>query len=266
MTPVAEPTQVVILCGGPGTRLGELTEVQPKPMVAVGGKPILWHIMKYYSHYGFNDFILCLGYKGDVIRSYFTNYFAMNSDLRVHVGSRRIDVLESFHEEKNWTVLLAETGEHMPTGGRIKRIAKYLERGRFLMTYGDGLANVDLGALVAFHDSQGRLATTTGVHPMSRFGELRVDGALATEFREKPELRAGWVSGGFFVFERGVIDYLRDDTPLETEPLERLAAEGQLAVFRHEGFWHSMDTLRDVRALNEMWSSGEAPWKVWPDR
>lgn len=254
--------QVVILCGGPGTRLAELTEVLPKPMVAIGGKPILWHIMKLYSHHGFDDFVLCLGHKGDVIRTFFTNYFLMNSDLRVRLGKQQVDVLNSFHDEKRWTVTLAETGEETPTGGRVKRVGKYVGNERFMVTYGDGVTDLDFRKLLTFHESHGRLATVTGVRPATRFGELRVEGDRVVEFREKPQLE-GWVSAGFFVFEPGVLDYLTDDTPLERQPLERLAADGELAVFRHEGFWHSMDTLRDVRALNALWSGGKAPWKTW---
>lgn len=255
--------QVVILCGGQGTRLAELTEVVPKPMVHIGGKPILWHIMKHFSYYGFDDFILCLGYKGEQIRSYFANYPAMNSDLRVNIGSQKVEILEPLHDERTWSVTLAETGEYSLTGARLKRITKYLTGDRFVTTYGDGVSDVDLKALTTFHRSHGKLATVTGVHPSSRFGELRVEGGLVREFKEKPELRTGWVSGGFFVFERAVADYLDDDGALEGQPLERLAAEGQLAMYPHEGYWQSMDTLRDVRALNEAWMSGQARWKVW---
>lgn len=255
--------QVVILCGGMGTRLAELTEAIPKPMVHVGGKPILWHIMKTYSHHGFHDFVLCLGYKGEQIRSYFTNYPAMNSDLRVNIGTQKIEILESLHDEKTWTVTLAETGETTPTGGRVKRAAKYLDGQRFMVTYGDGVGDVDVKRLVAFHEAHGKLATVTGVHPVARFGELRVASGNVTEFHEKPEVRDGWVNGGYFVFERRVLDYLDDDVPLERAPLERLAQDGELAMYPHGGFWQPMDTLRDVRALNEMWADSRAPWRVW---
>lgn len=255
--------QVVILCGGLGTRLAEETEVRPKPMVEVGGKPLLWHIMKIYSHHGFHDFILCLGYKGDVIRDYFLNYHARNSDVRVQLDSERVEHLGAFHDEKRWSVLLAETGDVTPTGGRIKRIAKYIEGETFLATYGDGVGDVDLGRLVEFHRAQGRAATVTAIRPQTRFGELRVDGELATSFREKPQLDQGWVNGGFFAFERRALDSLTDESTLEREPLERLAKDGQLAVFRHEGYWRSMDTLRDKRALEDEWSGGKPGWKVW---
>ncbi len=255
--------QVVILCGGRGARLAEETEVRPKPMVEVGGKPILWHIMKLYSHHGFTDFILCLGYRGDVIRDYFLNYFTMNSDVRVHLGEQRIEHLGAFHDERQWRVLLAETGADTPTGGRVCRVARYLDGERLMVTYGDGVSDVDVRALVAFHLAQGKLATVTGVRPVTRFGELRVQGDLVTEFREKPQLDEGWVNGGFIVMERGALAYLSEESTLEREPLERLARDGQLAVYRHEGYWRAMDTLREKRQLEEEWASGLAGWKVW---
>src|SRR6266571_3297004 len=225
--------QAVILCGGLGTRLAEETEIRPKPMVEIGGRPILWHIMKLYSHFGVMDFILCLGYKGDMIRDYFLNYSAMNSDVRVHIGERRVEHLEPFHAEEKWRVLLAETGLATQTGGRIHRAGKYVEGDEFMVTYGDGVADVDLR------------------------------GDLAEEFREKPQLDEGWINGGFFVFRRKALDYIGPDTVLEREPLERLARDGQLAVFRHEGYWRPMDTMRERRALEEEWASGKPPWKVW---
>ena len=255
--------QVVILCGGLGTRLAEETDVRPKPMVEVGGKPLLWHIMKLYSHHGFTDFILCLGYKGDLIREYFLNYHAMHSDVLVHLGENRVEHLDSFHDEAGWTVLLAETGLETHTGGRLRRVAHYLEGDRFLMTYGDGVSNVDLIKLIAFHEVHGKLATVTGVHPLARFGELRVDGDMVREFREKPQLEAGWMNGGFFVLERRALEYITEDTPFERQPLERLAREGQLAVYRHDGYWRAMDTLREKRMLEEEWASGHPAWKVW---
>lgn len=253
--------QVVILCGGLGTRLGDETEVRPKPMIEIGGKPILWHIMKLYSHHGFTDFILCLGYKGDIIRQYFLNYFLMNSDVRVHLGQQTVEPLETFHEERKWTVLLAETGAESLTGERVRRIVPYIQGDRFLLTYGDGLSNVDLRRLVEFHCAHGRLATVTGIRPITRFGELRASGDLVTQFVEKPQLETGRVNGGFFVFERGVVDYL-DDGALEGG-VERLAAEGQLAVYRHDGYWYAMDTLRDKKKLEQEWASGCPDWKVW---
>jgi glucose-1-phosphate cytidylyltransferase len=257
------PVQAVILCGGLGTRLSEETELRPKPMVEIGGKPILWHIMKTYSHYGIVDFILCLGYKGDQIRDYFLNYSTMNSDVRVSVGDRSVEHLEAFHDEASWRVVMAETGPLTPTGGRIHRIGKYLTGDDFFVTYGDGVANVDLKAQLVFHRAQGKLATVTGVRPASRFGELRLRGDLVSEFREKPQLEEGWINGGYFVFKRDALRYLKPDSTLEGEPLEGLARDGQLAIFRHEGYWRPMDTMRERRALEEEWAGGHPAWKVW---
>lgn len=254
--------QVVILCGGLGTRLGDETELRPKPMVDVGGKPILWHIMKTYSHYGYTDFILCLGYKGDVIRDYFLNYYLRNSDVRVRLGSETVEHLEAFHDERRWTVVLAETGATSLTGERIRRVAKYIEGDRFMVTYGDGLSDVDIAALVEAHKTHGKLATVTGVRPATRFGELRISGDVVTAFVEKPQIESARVSGGYFVFERKVLEYL-DEGPLERGPLERLANERQLAVFEHDGYWFAMDTIREKRILEEAWASGNPPWKVW---
>jgi glucose-1-phosphate cytidylyltransferase len=254
--------QVVILCGGLGTRLADETEFRPKPMVEIGGRPIMWHIMKLYSHHGLTDFVLCLGYKGDVIRNYFLNYDLMNSDVRVQLGTRTISPLETFHDEKQWTVTLAETGERTLTAGRIRRAARYVEGPRFMVTYGDCVSNVNVAALLAFHEAHGRLATVTGIRPVNRFGELRLEGDLVSEFREKPQLDEGRVNGGFFVFERAALDYL-DDGSLEKAPLERLARDGQLAVYRHDGYWFPMDTMREKRMLEEEWATGNAAWKVW---
>lgn len=255
--------QVVILCGGLGTRISEESELRPKPMVEIGGKPILWHIMKLYSHHGFTDFVLCLGHKGNVIREYFLNYAAMNSDVRVTLGDGKVERLDAFHEEERWKVLLAETGPLTPTGGRIHRVARYLEGGRFMVTYGDGVADVDLTRLLKFHDAQGRHATVTGMRPNTRFGELQAEGNIVQQFREKPQLDSGWVSGGFFVFEDPVLDRLRDDSVLEHEPLAGLAADGQLALFKHEGYWRPMDTPRERRELEQEWASGRPAWRVW---
>ncbi len=252
--------KVAILCGGQGTRLREETEFRPKPMVEIGGRPILWHIMRHYARFELTDFVLCLGYKGDVIRTYFVNYPAMNTDVRVHVGTQKVEYLEPLADESRWTVTLAETGAETPTGGRLVRAHKYLAEGTFLCTYGDGLSNVDLGKLLAFHRSRGKLATVTGVRPFTRFGELEVKEGLARGFREKPQLEEGWVNGGFFVFEAGVFDYLDLDATLEREPLERLTAAGQLAVYEHSGYWAAMDTFREVRLLNEEWDSGHPGW------
>jgi glucose-1-phosphate cytidylyltransferase len=232
-------------------------------MVEIGGKPILWHIMKLYSHFGIADFILCLGYKGNVIRDYFLNYSTMNSDVIVHVGERRVEHLEPFHDEARWRVLLAETGQLTPTGGRLQRIGRHLQGDDFMVSYGDGVADIDLNALLGFHRAHGKLATVTGVRPASRFGELRLRGDLVYEFREKPQLDEGWINGGFFVFRRGALRYVDENSILEREPLERLAREGQLAVFRHSGYWRPMDTQRERRALEEEWASGRPPWKVW---
>jgi len=255
--------QAVILCGGLGTRLSEETELRPKPMVEIGGKPILWHIMKTYSHYGIVEFILCLGYKGDQIREYFLNYSTMNSDVIVNVGDRSVEHLEPFHDEASWRVLLAETGPLTPTGGRIQKIGKYIKGDDFFVTYGDGVADVDVKAQLAFHKAHGKLATVTGVRPASRFGELRLKGDLVAEFREKPQLEEGWINGGYFVFKRDALRYLKPDSTLEREPLEALARDGQLAIFRHEGYWRPMDTMRERRALEEEWASGKPPWKRW---
>jgi len=255
--------QAVILCGGLGTRLSEETELRPKPMVEIGGKPILWHIMKTYSHYGIVEFILCLGYKGDQIREYFLNYSTMNSDVIVNVGDRSVEHLEPFHDEASWRVLLAETGPLTSTGGRIQKIGKYIKGDDFFVTYGDGVADVDVKAQLAFHKAHGKLATVTGVRPASRFGELRLKGDLVAEFREKPQLEEGWINGGYFVFKRDALRYLKPDSTLEREPLEALARDGQLAIFRHEGYWRPMDTMRERRALEEEWASGKPPWKRW---
>jgi glucose-1-phosphate cytidylyltransferase len=257
--------QVMILCGGLGTRLREETEVRPKAMVEIGGRPILWHIMKSYAVHGFTDFIICLGYKGDQIKEYFLNYEAMNNDFTVELGRRESIHLHRRHEENGWRVTLADTGYATMTGGRIKRASKYLTGDRFMLTYGDGVSNVDVARLVDFHRRQGTLATVTGVRPASRFGELLVSGERVRQFSEKPQTHEGIVNGGFFVFERGALDYLADDAGcvLEREPLERLAVDGQLSVYRHDGFWQCMDTHRDYLLLNQLWDSGGAEWKQW---
>ena len=255
----------MILAGGMGTRLREETEYRPKPMVEIGGRPILWHIMKGYAAHGFDDFIICLGYKGERIKEYFLNYEAMNNDFTVQLG--RPNPLEYYdaHAERGWRVTLADTGVQTMTGARIKRASRYLTADRFMVTYGDGVSNVDLKALLAFHQRAGTLATVTGVHPSSRFGELLVSGSRVQQFSEKPQTHEGMINGGFFVFERAVLDYLTDDPGcvLEREPLERLAADGQLSVFQHQGFWQCMDTYRDYQHLNQLWESGAADWKQW---
>ncbi len=255
---------VVILCGGLGTRLREETEFKPKPMVEIGGRPILWHIMKHYAHFGAGRFVLCLGYRGDVIRDYFLNYRQHNSDFEIDMATGTVRTLSNGHDE-NWRVVLAETGPDSLTGTRIKRALPYIRGDRFLATYGDGVADVDIDALLAQHLASGRLATVTAVHPSSRFGELSIEGGLVRGFQEKPQVTDGWINGGFFVFERAAFDRIGPDenVPLETAVVETLAREGQLGVYRHNGFWQCMDTYREMQLLNEMWESGRAPWKLW---
>ena len=256
--------QVVILCGGLGTRLREETEFRPKPLVEVGGRPILWHIMKLYAHHGFRDFVLCLGYRGQMIKEYFLNYEAMNNDFTICLGRQNRITYHDEHKEQDFHVTLADTGLETLTGGRVKQVEKYIDGDTFMVTYGDGVADVDLRAVVEFHRAHGKLATVTTVRPVSRFGVLEVgeDGGV-TSFAEKPQLD-GWVSAGFFVFDRKFFDYLEgDDCFFERAPLERLANEGQLMAYRHEGFFFAMDTYREYEYLNQLWSGGEAPWKVW---
>jgi len=257
--------KAVILAGGLGTRLAEETTVRPKPMVEIGGHPILWHIMKCYALHGFTDFVICLGYKGERIKEYFLNYEAMNSDFTVELGRRESITFHEGHREPGWRVTLVDTGYQTATGARIKRASRYLTDDRFMLTYGDGVSDLDLRRLLAFHDEQGTLATVTGVRPASRFGELLVNGERVRQFSEKPQTHEGLVNGGFFVLERGALDYVTDDPGcvLEREPLERLAAAGQLSVYRHDGFWQCMDTYRDYQLLNQLWDSGGAKWKQW---
>jgi glucose-1-phosphate cytidylyltransferase len=253
----------VLLAGGAGTRLAEETEVRPKPMVEIGGRPILWHIMKHYAHCGSREFIVALGYRGDVIKRYFAEAVGLEGSVSVLMRDRRVER----HDETidDWIVHLAETGLDTATGGRLKRVAPRLTGGTFMMTYGDGVSNVDLRALVTFHRSHGRLATVTAVHPPARFGAIELDGDRVTYFSEKTQSSQGWINGGFFVLEPAVLDYIDGDcTEWEREPLERLAADNQLAAYRHDSFWQPMDTLRDKRQLEAMWTSGRAPWKVWP--
>jgi glucose-1-phosphate cytidylyltransferase len=256
--------QVVILCGGIGTRLREETEFRPKPLVDVGGRPILWHIMKIYAHYGYHDFILCLGYRGNMIKDYFLSYEAMNNDFTIALGSKNRITYHGSHAEQDFNVTLADTGQETMTGGRVRRIRLYTKGDTFLVTYGDGVADMDIEALVRFHRSHGRIATVTVVQPLSRYGVIQIgQGDRVEQFKEKPQSDA-WVSVGFFVFEPAIFDYLEgDETILEREPLERLAKEGQLMSYRHQGFFYAMDTFREYKALNDMWASGAAPWKVW---
>jgi len=255
---------VVILCGGMGTRLREETEYKPKPMVDIGGKPIVWHIMKIYAHYGYTKFILCLGYKGSVIKDYFLNYEAMSNDLTVSYGGASKTHYLSNHKEQNFEITLVDTGLHTMTGGRIKRIEKFIDTETFMVTYGDGLANVDIGKLVAFHKSHGKLATLTAARPPSRFGILELTNEdQVKQFREK--VATEWINGGFLVFNRRVFDYLDEDCVLEREPMEKLAKDNQMMAYKHEGFWIGMDTYREYEMLNQMWDNGNAPWKLWND-
>lgn len=256
--------QAVILCGGLGTRLREETEFRPKPLVEVGGRPILWHIMKLYAHHGFRDFVLCLGYRGQMIKEYFLNYEAMNNDFTICLGRQNRITYHDEHKEQDFHVTLADTGLETMTGGRVKQVEKYVDGNTFMVTYGDGVADVNIRAVVDFHRAHGRLATVTTVRPISRFGVLDVgtDGDVLS-FAEKPQLD-GWVSAGFFVFDGRFFDYLEgDDCFFERAPLERLAREGQLMAYRHEGFFFAMDTYREYEHLNQLWSGGDAPWKVW---
>jgi glucose-1-phosphate cytidylyltransferase len=258
------PLKVVILCGGQGTRLREETEFRPNPLVMIGQRPILWHIMKLYAHYGHREFVLCLGYRGQMIKEYFLNYEAMNNDFTISLGSRtRIDYLAS-HAEQDFRVTLADTGLETMTGGRVKKIERYVDGDTFMVTYGDGLSDVNVGALLDYHRMHGRLATVTAMQPPSRFGLLTIDdGGRVTQFAEKPKTD-GWANAGFFVFNRRIFDYLdSDQCILEREPLERLSAEGQLMVYRHSGFFFAMDTYREFQVLNALWEEGKPPWKVW---
>jgi len=259
--------KVVILAGGLGTRLSEETQLVPKPMVEIGGKPILWHIMKIYSHFGFNDFVILTGYKSHVIKDFFVNYYQRYSDLTVDLATNAVEIHRNATEP--WKVTMLYTGENTMTGGRIKRAQDYIGNERFMLTYGDGVADVDLKALLAEHEASGKLCTMTVVQPAGRFGAVVMnDGHLITSFMEKPAGSENWVNGGFFVCEPGVFDYITrgDETTFEREPLETLAAEGQLNAYRHHGFWQPMDMLRDKIALTKLWQSDQAPWAVWQKR
>jgi len=254
--------KVAILAGGVGTRLAEETEVRPKPMVEVGGWPIIWHIMMHYSHYGFDGFVIALGYKGDYIRRWMNDYSMMNCNMTVR--TRTGEVIVHDRGERDWTIDLVETGLHTLTGGRIKRLAPWLGNKTFMLTWGDGVSDVDLHRLLRFHRSHGKLATMTTVRPPARFGHMEFDGDQIVRFTEKPQTSEGWINGAFFVLEPGVFDYIEgDQTQWEREPLESLAADGQLMAYRHESFWQCMDTLRDKQLLQKLWDAGSAPWKVW---
>lgn len=254
--------KVCILAGGLGTRLSEETSVKPKPMVEIGGQPILWHIMKGYATFGFKEFVIALGYKGDIIKDYFVNYRLRNHSLTVTLSSGEVAVHDG--ETLDWIVHLLDTGSDTQTGGRVKRLAEYVGNETFMLTYGDGVANLNIAALLEFHRRQGKLATVTAVRPPARFGNMTLDKDSVIRFEEKPQIGEGWINGGFFVLEPGIANYIESDATLwEQEPMERLAADGQLAAFRHTGFWQCMDTLRDKRLLDTLWQTGEAPWKVW---
>ena len=256
--------KAVLLAGGKGTRLAEETSTRPKPMVEIGGKPILWHIMKMYNHHGVRDFVICLGYKGQMIKEYFLNYAVLNSDISID-GHGKVTIHNKYSED--WNITLADTGEDTMTGGRLKRIRHYLEPNQsFFMTYGDGVSDVDITASLAFHRAHGKKATVAGVQPTARFGALDLTGTTVNHFQEKPKSEGGFINGGFFVLEPSALDGITgDETLWEKEPLELLAQSGQLEAFLHTGFWQPMDTLRDKQHLEEMWEAGKAPWKVWAE-
>lgn len=257
------PPKLVILAGGLGTRLSEETTLRPKPLVEIGGRPIIWHIMKFYASYGIREFIVCCGYKGEMIKSYFANYFLMTSDIVVDLADHSIEYLT--RADVDWKITLVDTGLHTLTGGRIKRIADHISSDTFCLTYGDGLSDVNIKQLIAFHQDHGRAATVTAVPSPGRFGilDLSADHKV-TRFHEKPDNEMGWINGGFFVLNRKVFDYIQgDQTTWEREPLERLAADGELNAFQHNGFWKPMDTLRDKTYLEEIWADGSAPWRIW---
>jgi glucose-1-phosphate cytidylyltransferase len=255
--------KVGILAGGHGTRLAEETEIKPKPMVEIGGKPILWHIMMHYSCFGHKDFIIALGYKGEVIKRYMVDYYSLNSNLTINLRDGRVDT-HGANGVQDWTIDLIDTGLNTMTGGRIKRLQPYMGNETFMLTWGDGVSTVDLDKLLAFHRHHGRLVTLTAVRPPARYGHLEFDGDRIYRFDEKPQTAEGWINGAFFVMEPQVFDYIDgDETQFEKEPLERLAADGELMAYKHDGFWQCMDTRRDKHVLERLWDSGEAPWKLW---
>lgn len=258
---MSKPLKIIILAGGLGTRLSEETDLRPKPMVEIGDHPILWHIMNTYSHYGHNDFYIALGYKGDQIKQYFINYNSLENNVVVNLKTGHTDYINK--TGKDWTIHLIETGKATETGGRILKLEEYIGNETFLLTYGDGVSDINIDQLIKFHKSHGKIATITAVRPPSRFGRLEFDGNTVTSFSEKPQIGEGWINGGFFVLEPDIFNYIQDDdTIFEREPLERLASEGQLEAYKHEGFWQPMDTLRELRLLRSMWESGSAPWKI----
>jgi glucose-1-phosphate cytidylyltransferase len=254
--------KTVVLAGGLGSRLAEETEILPKPLVEIAGRPILWHILKHYGHYGFSEFFLALGYKGEKIKEYFLNYSKLRGSMRIDLASGTV---QPYHGEcENWTIDLIDTGQRTGTGGRVKRLEPLLRDETFMLTYGDGVSDVDLTKVLAFHKAHGRIATLTAVRPPARFGGLEFEGNMVARFTEKPQISEGWINGGFMVVEPAIFGYLRDDdTSLEVDVLDRLAIDNQLAAYRHDGFWQCMDTLRDKRLLESLWRDGHAPWKVW---
>lgn len=255
--------KIVILAGGLGTRISEESHLKPKPMIEIGGRPILWHIMKIYSSYGFNDFVICCGYKGYVIKEYFANYFLHNSDITINLKNNKVEVHENSSEP--WNVTVVDTGEDTMTGGRVKRVQKYLKpKEDFCLTYGDGVSDVNIADLVKFHKEHGKTATVTATRPPGRFGQLHIEGKTVTHFEEKPVGDGGYINGGFFVLNSDVLDLIPDDSTVwEKGPLESITKAGQLAAFQHDGFWQPMDTLRDKNYLESLWSAGKAPWKKW---
>jgi glucose-1-phosphate cytidylyltransferase len=257
--------KIIILCGGLGTRLREETEFRPKPMVHIGDRPILWHIMKIYAFYGHTDFILALGYKGEMIKNYFCHYELMNNDVTIELGKPENIKIHHTHEEAGWKITLADTGERTLKGGRLKRVERYIHDDIFMVTYGDGVANIDINDLIRFHKEHGKLGTVTGINPASRFGELRIRDNQVESFLEKPEDADSLISGGFFVFDKRLFDYLSADEECDFEkgPLEEIARKGELMVYKHAGFWACMDTLRDMDYLNRLWAEGRAKWRIW---
>jgi glucose-1-phosphate cytidylyltransferase len=254
--------KVAILAGGLGTRLSEETTVKPKPMVEIGGKPILWHIMKTYAAYGFKEFVIALGYKGEMIKDYFINYHYRARNITVELSSGGLTTHDG--ESEDWIVHLLDTGQDTQTGGRVKRVAEFIGKEPFMLTYGDGVGNINIPALLEFHKTQGKLVTLTAVRPAARFGQMTIDGGCVVEFKEKPQIGEGWINGGFFVLQPGIVDYIAgDQTSWEFDSLEALASKKQVAAYQHENFWQCMDTVRDVHLLEKHWSEGKAPWKIW---
>ena len=254
--------KVAILAGGLGTRLSEETTIKPKPMVEIGGKPMLWHIMSIYAAQGFKEFVVALGYKGELIKDYFLNYHYRARDISVQMGTGEVTIHQGNCED--WTVHLLDTGADTQTGGRIRRVAQFIGNEPFMLTYGDGVANIDLKKLLEFHQNQGKLVTLTAVRPPARFGQMTIDAGSVVEFKEKPQIGEGWINGGFFVLQPGIGKYIADDhTVWERGPLEQISSDGQLVAYQHPEFWHCMDTLRDLQMLEKLWADGNAPWKIW---